>query len=86
MHKFGLIHFDIKPDNLMFSPTYEKAVFIDFGLSELVHIQVGQKMLVSFRGTLSLCSNDMIAAFATSEKNMIDPYYNDVCCLQGTFL
>lgn len=36
LHKFHLIHMDIKPDNLMLSPTFRKAVFIDFGLSRFI--------------------------------------------------
>ena len=36
LHKFKIIHFDIKPDNICFSQTFNKYVFIDFGLSKLV--------------------------------------------------
>ena len=28
---------DIKPENIMFSKTYEKLVFIDFGFSRVVN-------------------------------------------------
>lgn len=33
MHHFKMVHLDIKPENIMLSPTYRKPVFIDFGLS-----------------------------------------------------
>lgn len=33
MHIYKIIHFDIKPDNILFSPYFQKAVFIDFGFS-----------------------------------------------------
>lgn len=63
MHGAGLVHFDIKPDNVMFSPAFGKLVFIDFGLSELTEARVGQRSLVSFRGTLNYCSAEMVECF-----------------------
>ena len=33
MHEFKIIHFDIKPENIVFSRYYDKLVFIDFGFS-----------------------------------------------------
>jgi serine/threonine protein kinase len=36
MHHLGLIHKDIKPDNIMYSNTMKKCVFIDYGLSHFV--------------------------------------------------
>ena len=34
MHTLGILHRDIKPDNIMYSQSYQKYVFIDFGISE----------------------------------------------------
>lgn len=31
MHSLKIVHRDIKPDNAMYSQTYKKTVFIDFG-------------------------------------------------------
>jgi serine/threonine protein kinase len=36
MHLFHIIHYDIKPDNIMLSPYSGKPVFIDFGFSDIV--------------------------------------------------
>lgn len=36
MHKNHFIHFDIKPQNICFSPSMNKYVLIDFGLSEII--------------------------------------------------
>jgi serine/threonine protein kinase len=33
MHHHQIIHFDIKPENIMFSPHFMKPVFIDFGFT-----------------------------------------------------
>jgi len=52
MHKFNIIHFDVKMSNLMFSPIFKKAVYIDFGLSEIIKEVQGFKTKFKFRGTL----------------------------------
>jgi tRNA A-37 threonylcarbamoyl transferase component Bud32 len=36
MHLLQIVHLDIKKSNLMFSKTFTKIVFIDFGLSEFI--------------------------------------------------
>ena len=41
LHSINVIHFDIKPDNICFSEQAGKAVFIDFGLHEVVREEVG---------------------------------------------
>ena len=56
MHSVGFIHSDIKPENIAFSETSQKHVFLDFGLSSLRPEKKGEKSLVSFIGTLSYCS------------------------------
>lgn len=33
LHSFQIVHNDIKPDNICFSPNLNEFVFIDFGLS-----------------------------------------------------
>lgn len=36
MHRLNIIHFDINPNNIMFSQSYKKPIFIDYGFSEVV--------------------------------------------------
>ena len=36
MHRFGVVHLDINPSNIMWSNTKDKPVFIDFGFSRVV--------------------------------------------------
>jgi tRNA A-37 threonylcarbamoyl transferase component Bud32 len=36
MHSLKICHMDVSPKNIMFSPTFKKPVFIDFGLSKML--------------------------------------------------
>jgi serine/threonine protein kinase len=36
MHSLKIIHGDIKPSNIMWSPKFNKLVFIDFGLTKTI--------------------------------------------------
>ena len=69
----------------MFSKTYEKYVFIDFGLSKLFKEPMGYKYHLTFRGTPNYCSRDMALAFDSDKTVMVDPYYNDINCFKETF-
>jgi len=57
MHSYNIIHFDIKPENICFSSEYNKIVFIDFGLSEIVKEKCGYKTFVNFRGSPNFCGS-----------------------------
>ncbi len=41
MHKFKIIHKDIKPSNVLYSPTYKKFVLSDFGISHPIVEDIG---------------------------------------------
>ena len=56
MHRLNIIHYDIKPENIIFSKAFNKAVFIDFGLSEIIEEKIGLKTFGGFRGTPNYCS------------------------------
>ena len=36
LHQLGIIHCDIKPDNIMYSFTLNKWIFIDYGISFMI--------------------------------------------------
>ncbi len=36
LHKLNIIHKDIKPSNMMFSPSYNKFILTDFGISHSI--------------------------------------------------
>ena len=52
-----IAHRDIKPDNMMLSPSFTKPVFIDFGLSTFVKEEIGHKSLSYFFGSINFCSD-----------------------------
>lgn len=84
LHKFHLIHMDIKPDNLMLSPTFRKAVFIDFGLSRFIREQISYQSMTKFSGSYNFCSPEMAECFLAKKRMPVDLYYNDLHCLQAT--
>jgi serine/threonine protein kinase len=48
MHSIHFIHMDIKKDNVAFSNSFNKYVFIDFGLSKLIRQNHNEKTLTKF--------------------------------------
>jgi len=36
LHQLKLIHQDIKPENIMYSPSFKRLIFIDYGLSRFI--------------------------------------------------
>lgn len=59
MHSFGLIHKDIKPANIVYSPTIQDLVFIDFGVSECVKEKPGTNIYTFREGTRKYMSPEM---------------------------
>jgi serine/threonine protein kinase len=57
MHSYHIIHYDIKPENICFSKEYNKAVFIDFGFSEIIKELCGLKTYTNFRGSPNFCGH-----------------------------
>ncbi len=37
MHRLKIVHRDIKPQNIMYSSTFKKDVFIDFGACDFLY-------------------------------------------------
>ena len=42
-HRLKIVHQDIKPENIMFSPSKKKIVFVDFGLSRIIEEELGKQ-------------------------------------------
>lgn len=57
MHSFGIIHKDIKPSNVAYSPSLKNFVFIDFGVSECVKERPGDQTVAFREGTYTYMSS-----------------------------
>jgi serine/threonine protein kinase len=77
---------DIKNQNISFSPTLKKYVFIDFGLSKIISEGIGYKSPTRFRGSLLYCSPEMIECQKAGDYRKIDLYYNDYVGLTKTLV
>jgi serine/threonine protein kinase len=67
LHKYHIVHMDIKPDNIMYSPAFKKPVFIDYGFSEIIEQSIGFKTMTCFKGTLEFVSPQMRKIFSLDE-------------------
>ena len=82
LHANNIVHNDINPSNIMYSPTYQKAVFIDYGFSQILEEDIGKKTYTAFQGTAGYVSSEMLKLFSVDEKkDYIDLYYNDLVAL-----
>jgi serine/threonine protein kinase len=63
LHRFKIIHRDINPSNIMFSPKRNSLVFIDFGFSLIVPEDQGFKSSTTFHGTPAFVSREMFQLF-----------------------
>lgn len=78
MHQMRIVHGDIKPENIMWSPQFQKNVFLDFGLSRLLKETMGSKTVTTFSGTYRFCCDEMKNLFGTGKSALVDLYFNDI--------
>ena len=81
LHKFHIVHQDIKPENIMYSPHFDRPVFIDFGLSTIISENIGTKSETYYVGSINYWSPEMGKCFVKKKKMLVDLYYNDLYCL-----
>ena len=85
MHSFGIVHGDVKPENIMWSPSFKKNVFIDFGLSTVVKEKPGQKTYTGFCGTFEHSYSEMKTLLIETSKGYVDLFYNDLFGVKSSF-
>jgi serine/threonine protein kinase len=81
LHLLKIVHNDIKPENIMYSESTNKLLFIDFGLSEYINKPIGHKKSTKFIGTYKYSSPEMQKLLFYNETGLIDLYYNDAYSL-----
>lgn len=81
MHLLRIVHKDIKPSNIVFSPSVGDLVLCDFGISHQISEQIGFKTKTVQSGTFSFMSHEM-ALLSVVTPGYADLYYNDMHCLQ----
>jgi serine/threonine protein kinase len=81
MHSLNLIHKDIKPHNIAFSPSLNDFVFIDFGVSEYVNEKPGSYSCTFREGTFRYMSPEM-KRLHPGCSGYIDLYWNDLFSLR----
>ena len=84
MHSLHITHGNIKPDNIMFSPSLKKFVFVDFGVSRIIKEEKGEKTMSGCFGTPQYWSEDMLILNMTNKEGEVDLYKNDEHCLTVT--
>ena len=77
MHLLQIINKDIKPQNILYSPSKKNLVFCDFGISSPIEEPQGSKSMVFKEGTLKYMSKEM-RNLPVGEAGLIDLYYNDM--------
>jgi serine/threonine protein kinase len=75
---------DIKPENIMYSSFYKRAVYIDFGLSKIVNERAGFKSMTNYSGSINYWSPEMNLCYMKKKPQFVDLYYNDLHCLEAS--
>ena len=58
----------------MYSPNYDRPVFIDFGLSRLIEENIGFRTISNYVGTIDYWSPEMTQCYIDKKPMLIDLY------------
>lgn len=76
MHSWKVFHLDIKPENILYSPKFDRFVFCDFGFN----VAKGSVSAIN-RGLTSEAPLETVARrwgnFSEATEGEVDPYIND---------
>jgi serine/threonine protein kinase len=84
MHQLKIVHSDIKPTNVMYSTSYRKNLFLDFGISEVIDEEIWECTLAKFKGTYEFCGEEMKKLFKNRRSELVNLYINDLQMLLQT--
>jgi len=69
----------------MWSPTFNKNIFVDFGMSQFLKEDIGFNTFTKFFGTYNFCGDEMKKLFYCDNFGYVDLYYNDAEGLKKVF-
>lgn len=84
MHKSGFVHSDIKPDNILWSPSKRTYVLCDFGISRPLIEFPGQHTLTFPNGTPKYMAPALVHLMTESIQGEVDLYECDLYSLNKT--
>ena len=85
LHLLGIIHSDVKGENIGWSSRFQKWVFLDFGFAYFNKDKLGTLTQIGFRGTYSYCCKEMKNLYFLKKADYVDVYYNDLYGLERSF-
>jgi serine/threonine protein kinase len=77
LHSMGVVHRDIKSENVLWNERLKRFVLCDFGLSTSITERIGQKTLTEYCGTPGFMSKAMHVLSKPPSKGLVDLFYND---------
>ena len=88
LHSIKFVHKDIKPSNILYSPSANRFVLADFGIANSIQETVSQKTRTYFEGSLEHVSPEMKLLHSDDKQNkklgFVNMYLNDLHGLSTT--
>ena len=84
LRQLHLVHADIKPENIMYSPGWKNIVLIDFGLAMFIKEKVDQETETYFVGTPKFAGKEMKELHNSKKSGFVNLYKNDYQMLINT--
>ena len=77
LRQLHIVHADIKPDNILYSPGWKNVVLVDFGLAMIVKESVNEETETGFFGTPYFAGEEMKYLHEYKIKGFVNLYKND---------